>query len=498
MLWRLDRPEALFSADEELTRRLTYQPIGKYWAFPLARRLAEGLRSTPVRPNMVTLASAALMLAAAGLVAAGAAGWTGRAVVAIAMALALVLDTADGRLARLQGTSSAFGRWLDQFLDEMTDLALHAAIAWWAFCRDGVPLWLLVGILYASGKYLFLVQSTLGDELERRSSLAGPISRSDGSPRGPVRHPRGIAGIVHLVGHADVRWHLWIILAAVGRLDIALAAYAVISRCGPWPVRSGRGLAMPEPRITVLVVAKDEAHNLADCLAAAAWADERVVVVDATSRDATVEIARRDADVVAVRVFDDFAGQRNAALALASGDWVLSVDADERITPALALEIRRVIADPDAPYQGYRVPIRSEILGRRFGFSGTQHDLPLRLFRRDCGRWVGLVHETVALRGAVGAVRNPLRHRTIPTMGIFLEKINTYTTLEAAGLAAARRAYRTTDLALRPFWTFFKLYVLKQGFRDGVEGFMFCLFSGVSAAVRAWKHRELTLAGRTP
>ncbi len=111
---------------------------------------------------------------------------------------------------------------------------------------------------------------------------------------------------------------------------------------------------MPEPRISVLVVAKDEAHNLADCLAAAAWADERVVVVDATSRDATVEIARREADIVAVRVFDDFASQRNAALALATGDWVLSVDADERITPALAAEIRRVIADPDAPYQ--RVP----------------------------------------------------------------------------------------------------------------------------------------------
>ncbi len=225
VLWRLDRPEAIFSADEELTHRLTYQPIGKYWAFPLARRLAEGLRPTPVRPNLVTLAAAVLMLAAAGLVAAGAGatGWTGRAAVATAMALALVLDTADGRLARLQGTSSAFGRWLDQFLDELTDVALHAAIAWWAYSRDGLPLWLVVGILYASGKYLFLVQSTLGDELERRSSLSGPNSRSAGM----IPRPRGLAGVVHMVGHADVRWHLWIILAATGRLDVALAAYAV-------------------------------------------------------------------------------------------------------------------------------------------------------------------------------------------------------------------------------------------------------------------------------
>ena len=88
---------------------------------------------------------------------------------------------------------------------------------------------------------------------------------------------------------------------------------------------------MPEPRLSVLIVAKNEAHNLADCLAAASWADERIVVVDPASRDATLEIARQQAEVVAVRAFDDFASQRNFALALASGDWVLSVDADERV-----------------------------------------------------------------------------------------------------------------------------------------------------------------------
>jgi hypothetical protein len=138
------------------------------------------------------------------------------------------------------------------------------------------------------------------------------------------------------------------------------------------------------------------------------------------------------------------------------------------------------------------VPIASEILGRRFAFSGTQYDLPLRLFRRDSGRWVGLVHETVELRGVAGLLRNPVRHRTIPTMTVFLDKINHYTTLEAEGLAGSATRYRGRDLALRPLWTFFKLYILKQGFRDGAEGFLFCLLSGVSAAVRAWKHRELT------
>ena len=198
---------------------------------------------------------------------------------------------------------------------------------------------------------------------------------------------------------------------------------------------------MPEPRVSVLIVARDEAHNLADCLAAARWADERVVVVDAASRDATLEIARRDADVVAVRPFDDFASQRNAALALASGDWVLSVDADERITPELAAEIRRVIADRDAPYRGYRVPIRSEILGRRFAFSGTQHDHPLRLFRRDSGRWVGLVHETVDLDGTGGRRRAASCGigRSRPCRSSSTRSID-YTTLEAEGLADATSA----------------------------------------------------------
>ncbi|HEX8201660.1 MAG TPA: glycosyltransferase, partial [Isosphaeraceae bacterium] len=115
---------------------------------------------------------------------------------------------------------------------------------------------------------------------------------------------------------------------------------------------------MPSPRISALVLARDEAANLPGCLAALGWVDERVVVVDRRSRDATEAIARRAADIVAVRDFTSFADQRNAALELAGGDWVFAVDADERVTPALAAEIRRVVADPAAHHAGYRVPIR--------------------------------------------------------------------------------------------------------------------------------------------
>lgn len=253
---------------------------------------------------------------------------------------------------------------------------------------------------------------------------------------------------------------------------------------------------MPDARVSVLILAKNEAHNLPRCLDTVSWANEVIVVVDRASRDDTQAIAQRGADLVAIRTFDDFASQRNAALELASGDWVFAIDADERATPDLASEIRRVTSDPRLPHVGYRVPIRSVILGRPFRFSGTQNDRPLRLFRRDRGHWVGTVHETVELDGTVGLLRQPLQHRTIPDMYTFLRKLNEYTTLEAMKFQREGRPTRWTDLAVRPVWTFVKLYVARQGFRDGLEGLAFCLLSGLSVAVRHWKHRELIRARR--
>jgi glycosyltransferase involved in cell wall biosynthesis len=246
-------------------------------------------------------------------------------------------------------------------------------------------------------------------------------------------------------------------------------------------------------RLSVLIVAKDEAANLPDCLSSVDWADEKIVVVDQSSRDATLEIARRSADVVIERRFDDFASQRNAGLERASANWILSIDADERVSPELRREIRDVLDLPDGRFGAYRIPIRSHILGRRFDHSGTQNDLPIRLFRRTEASWTGLVHETLTYRGAIGTLRGCLTHRTIPDMRVFLSKINHYTTLEAEEFARAGRPYRPLDLFLRPFWTFLKLYLAKQGFRDGLEGLVFCAMSGVSVGVRSWKHRELLL-----
>jgi hypothetical protein len=224
VLWRLDPPGGLAGAADEWIRRQSYQPLGHVWALAPARGLARALCATPVRPNALTLASAALMLAGSATVALGGFGLVARAGAAVALALALVLDTADGHLARLQGTASAFGRWLDAVLDELGDMALHAAIAWAAFARDGRPQWLGLGMLYAMGKYLFVV-----------GNAQGPGDDTGDPGGGPGRRPPGelppsdlsLARLARWAGHADVRWHLWIALAALGRLDAALVVYTL-------------------------------------------------------------------------------------------------------------------------------------------------------------------------------------------------------------------------------------------------------------------------------
>jgi CDP-alcohol phosphatidyltransferase len=241
VIWRLDSARSLSSAEEELKRRLTYQPLGRFWAFSLAEKLAAALEPSGVRPNHLTLAAAALMLTAAAIVAGTGAGYTPSIATAASLAAALVLDTADGRLARLQGTSSVFGRWLDQVLDELADVALHAAIAWSVFQSSRQPYWLALGMLYLGGKYVFMIESVPGLDSEGQTKKEGttevkgvPSPGPDVERARPAPLPALLAAVakaprkvITAAGHADLRWHLWIALALFGRLDLALAVYAV-------------------------------------------------------------------------------------------------------------------------------------------------------------------------------------------------------------------------------------------------------------------------------
>jgi phosphatidylglycerophosphate synthase len=243
VIWRLDRAEALAAADDELTRRLTYQPLGRFWAFSLAERLAAALELSWVRPNVLTIAAAGSMCTAAALVAFGGFGLFPQFVIALALALALVLDTADGRLGRLQGTCSPFGRWLDHVLDELSDVALHVAIAWSMFRWSQHGGWLALGLLYLSGKYMFLIQSFAGAELEQAVAGQRALPGSRGTGAGPRSRPQRefqfaspVRRLVAAMGHADIRWHFWILLGLVGHLELALLIYAAY-----FPVRALAG-----------------------------------------------------------------------------------------------------------------------------------------------------------------------------------------------------------------------------------------------------------------
>ncbi len=216
VIWRLDTPVGLAGAEDELRRRSSYQPLGRYWALTPARWLAVRLAPTPIRPNAVTIAAFAFMVGAAAMVAAGGAGWA----VALALAIGLVLDTSDGHLARLQGTASDFGRWLDSVLDELADVGLHIAISWAAYRSTGQVWWLLMGGVYVGGKHVFQMASADWDLI--RSAKVGEATTRESEVRSESRWKEVSRGLAH----ADLRWHLWIGLALVSRLDLALLAYA--------------------------------------------------------------------------------------------------------------------------------------------------------------------------------------------------------------------------------------------------------------------------------
>lgn len=248
---------------------------------------------------------------------------------------------------------------------------------------------------------------------------------------------------------------------------------------------------MPTPSLSVILITLNEAERLATTLEAIAWADE-IVVVDAGSTDGTVEIARRFTDKVVVT--DDWPGfgpQKNRALDLATGEWVLSIDADERVTPELAAEIRATLAAPH--YDAYRLPRLSSYLGRPMRHSGWWPDEVLRLFRRGKARFsADVVHERLLFDGKIGRLQNVLQHESFSSLEQVLEKVNRYSTAGAQKLAAQGRTANLRTAVLRALWMFIRTYVLKAGFLDGRQGFMLAVSNAEGVYYRYLKLMLLT------
>jgi glycosyltransferase involved in cell wall biosynthesis len=239
------------------------------------------------------------------------------------------------------------------------------------------------------------------------------------------------------------------------------------------------------PRVSAVVITLNEESNVAPLLRCLSWADE-TILVDGGSKDRTMDAARRMGAKVFERSFDTYALQRNFATSQAKGEWILSIDADERPSSNMPREVEAVIQDRRV--SAFRVPIRSLIFGRRFRFCGTQDDRPIRLYRRDHGKWTGDVHEVLQVSGRVSQLASWLEHRTLPDFASFLAKMQRYTTLAAQSRMDDYLPPHAADSWFRPAREVFRRLVWKHGWLDGPEGWAFCLLSGVSEWVLARKH----------
>ncbi|RMH68397.1 MAG: glycosyltransferase family 2 protein [Gemmatimonadetes bacterium] len=248
--------------------------------------------------------------------------------------------------------------------------------------------------------------------------------------------------------------------------------------------------------LSVVIITLNEEKNLPRCLKHVQWAEE-IVVVDSGSTDRTVEIARKYTDKVIYHPFENYVIQKNVATKHASFDWVLSLDADEVVTPELYQQIKRIWLSQKEQYQGFTVNRLSQFLGKWIRHSGWYPDRKIRLFHRHYGRWVGdQVHEHVQITGKIGHLNADLLHYTYDSIEDNLNRMQRYAQLSAQEKFKNGKQTSVTDLTLRPFIKFIKAYIVKQGFRDGLHGLVLCLMGSFYVFLKYANLWELHLAPR--
>jgi len=245
------------------------------------------------------------------------------------------------------------------------------------------------------------------------------------------------------------------------------------------------------PQISAIVITRNEEKNIGECLDSLAFCDERIVL-DCGSTDATVDIAKRKGARVAFHQWRGYGAQKNYALSLATGDWVLSIDADERVTPALAAAIQGAVGEAGA--DAWEFPRRSSFCGRTMRHSGWYPDYVLRLFRRGKARFDDvIVHERVVCAGVVKRLSQPLLHYPVLRLEDALSRVDRYSTASAEELAArGRRVSFFTGIG-HGLFSFFRTYILHAGFLDGAEGFLLAV---ANAEGSYYRYMKLWLASR--
>lgn len=246
-------------------------------------------------------------------------------------------------------------------------------------------------------------------------------------------------------------------------------------------------------KLSVVIITKNEAHCIGDCVRSVAFADE-VIVLDSGSTDGTPAICRDLGARVVDTDWPGFGPQKNRAIDLAGGEWVLSLDADEAVTDALREEILHTLAS--ARHSAYSMPRLSSYLGRPMRHSGWWPDRVVRLFRRGSARFSDdLVHERLVFAGAAGKLQGHLTHATYTSLEEIIDKINAYST---AGASMAHQRGKQASLGnavLKGAFAFFRTYFLRLGMLDGREGFMLAVSN---AETTYYRQLKLMLLGRHP
>lgn len=257
---------------------------------------------------------------------------------------------------------------------------------------------------------------------------------------------------------------------------------------------SGTGIApgaAPAPVLSVVIIARNEAARIARCLDSVHWADE-VIVLDGGSTDDTAALARSHGARVEVAAdWPGFGAQKNRALALARGRWILSLDADEWVDPPLADAIRAVVADPSsAPV--WRMPRRSRYCGQVMRHSGWWPDHVTRLWQRGAARFSDdRVHERVLANAPIATLPVALDHDSFIGFEQVIEKMNRYSTDGAAMMHARGRRGSVTKAILHGAWTFLRTYVLRLGFLDGRYGLLLAISNAEGSYYRYLKLMQL-------
>lgn len=246
-------------------------------------------------------------------------------------------------------------------------------------------------------------------------------------------------------------------------------------------------------QLSAIVITRNEEQNIEDCLDCLAFCDDRIVV-DCGSTDDTVNIAKRKGARVEFHPWLGFGAQKNYALSLAAGTWVLSIDADERITSELAAAIKEAVTNLNV--DAWEFPRLTRFCGREMRSPAWYPDYVLRLFRRGKAKFQEVtVHERVICNGIVRRLRPPLLHYPVQKLEEALFRIDSYSTAGAQMIVVSGRKVHFVSGVGHGLWTFFRLYVLKCGFLDGAEGFLLAV---ANAEGSYYRYMKAWLAVRGP